>query len=496
MTGNPSASTAAATGGGKTETVARKFLVAFLAMFVIPMLATLYLLSQYAKFTSADTMWLVLMAGSAALLGVAGYFVCRSVARSLLDAARNAQAIAGGDMSLRLETGTAGEISELARNFNRITARLQTTIDSLETSRKQILLLLSQVCDASGTQTVDLPAMLDVFLGTLLSLTGLDVGAIFLFASDRCSLSVAAAKGFGEDLGATVVPAGKGIVGWVAERGQIVTTSESMPWGNPDGLTAIEKSMPWAIHVPIGTAGAINGAMSIGLRSGRKEVPPEELLMIRNLAAQMAVAIENSDLKVEMERIYVETVAALATAVEARDKYTRGHSKRVTGYAVEIARKLGTPDAFVKDLEAASLLHDIGKIGMPDFILHNTAKILPAKGADFILAHPVGGENILKPVGSLARLCPIVRHHHEHFDGTGYPDRLKGEQIPLAARILAVADSFDAMTSDRAYRDQWTREQAMAELERCRGSHFDPACVDAFLGCLNEPPAEGEACSS
>ena len=185
----------------------------------------------------------------------------------------------------------------------------------------------------------------------------------------------------------------------------------------------------------------------------------------------------------------------LATAVEARDKYTRGHSKRVTGYAVEIARKMELPDAFVKDLEAASLLHDIGKIGMPDFILSNTGP-LPPEGAEFILGHPVGGENILKPVGSLARLCPIVRHHHEHFDGTGYPDRLEGERIPLAARILAVADSFDAMVSDRAYRVPWTREQAMAELDRCRGSHFDPACVDAFLACLNEAAAADKACSS
>jgi HD-GYP domain-containing protein (c-di-GMP phosphodiesterase class II) len=263
-----------------------------------------------------------------------------------------------------------------------------------------------------------------------------------------------------------------------------------MPWGRPGGLTELEKRMPWAIHVPMGAAGKTRGVISIGLREGQKEITGDDLLMIQNLATQVAVAVENADLKGRMEMTYVETVAALATAVEARDKYTRGHSKRVTEFSVEIAWRLNLTEWFVKDLESAALLHDIGKIGMPDHILHNRGA-LPPDGVSIVLGHPIGGENILRPVGSLARLCPIVRHHHERYDGKGYPDGLKGEEIPLAARILSVADCFDAMISARAYKPSRTREDAMEELIRCRETQFDPQCVDAFIAYLNENPEVG-----
>ena len=248
--------------------------------------------------------------------------------------------------------------------------------------------------------------------------------------------------------------------------------------------------MAWGIHMPLGTPGKIRGVMSIGMASGHKDVSGDDLVLTRNLAAQVSVAIENAALNEDMERTYVETVAALAAAVEARDKYTRGHSKRVTEFSLAIARRMNLPPSFCKDLEAASLLHDIGKIGIPDSILHNDGP-LSSEGIKFVQGHPIGGENILKPVGSLARLCTIVRHHHERFDGTGYPDGSKDEEIPLAARILTVADSFDAMISDRAYKRTRTRGEAMMELFRCRGTHFDPRCVDAFVEVLAENPGIG-----
>jgi HAMP domain-containing protein len=429
------------------------------------------------------------------MLGLGGFFVCRSVFRALTRAGRESRAIAEGDVSLRLAPDNAAEIGELVRNFNRVTDRLQETIHSLQTSKEQIHLLMSRICEATGSQSVDLPRMLDVFLGTLLSLTGLDVGAIFLLSPDRKSLLVGAARGFEPDIRSTVVPAGRGIAGWVASTGQTVTTSGSAPGEFRHGLTFLEKSMPWGIHLPLTASGKIRGVMSIGSRAERSGIAGEELRLIRNLAAQVAVTLENTELKEEMERAYIETVASLATAVEARDEYTRGHSRRVTGYAVEIARKMNMPEEFVKDLEAASLLHDIGKIGMPDSILHNSGP-LPPEGLAFILGHPVGGENILKPVGSLARLCPIVRHHHERFDGDGYPDRLKGKDIPLASRILAVSDSFDAMVSDRAYRPTRNREEAMEELKRHKGTQFDAEVVDVFLSCLKVIPRVDASCLS
>jgi len=237
-------------------------------------------------------------------------------------------------------------------------------------------------------------------------------------------------------------------------------------------------------------AGRTRGVISIGSPEGRMEVSDEDVQAIRSLANQVAVALENAELKRKEEKTYVETVAALAAAVEARDKYTRGHSRRVTDFSVAIAQGMGKPAWFVKDLESAALLHDIGKIGFPDEILRNTGPV-PPDGVPMIRNHPIMGENILKPVGSLGRLCAIVRHHHERFDGTGYPDGLKGEEIPLASRMISVADSYDAMISGRRYMPNRETAEAVAELVRCSGTQFDPACVDVFLGYLGNGSGAG-----
>jgi HD-GYP domain-containing protein (c-di-GMP phosphodiesterase class II)/HAMP domain-containing protein len=474
---------------GSVETVAKKLVIVFCSLFVIPTLLSVYLVLEYTNLIGQDSFRIVLLALSVGVLGAGGFALSRSIARTILRAAQDAEAIAGGDLSRRLETNVEGEISELARNFNRITGRLQETIDNLRMSKSQIQNLLSRICVTFG-QGMDLANMLEVFLKSLLSLTGYDMGAIFLLSPDGRELTVQASVGIDDNHRSTVVPAGRGIVGWVAEQGKIVTTSDSMPWVAQDRMTALERKMRGSVHVPLYAHGKTRGVMSIGLSEGHREISPEDLQMIQNLATQTAVAIENTELNGQMERTYLETVSALATTVEARDKYTRGHSRRVTEFSLVIARRMNLPEEFIKDLESAGLLHDIGKIGIPDHILHNRGA-LPPDGLEFILAHPIGGENILKPVGSLGRLCPIVRHHHEKFNGEGYPDRLKGEEIPLAARILSVADSFDAMISDRAYKPTRTKEEAMQELDRCKGTQFDPAIVDVFLGFLSENPEVG-----
>ena len=474
--------------GTKTVTVARRFVVAFSAMFVVPLLVAVYLFFAYTEGSTRDVPGIAAIFFFVILLGTAGFLITRSVVQTLLRTSRKAEAIADGNISARLSTDAESEISGLAKNFNRITSRLQQTVDSLQASRKQMHGLVAQLCDA-GSRPGDMTATFDAFLSALLSLTGLEVGAIFLLSSDGKSMKVRVSHGLGEALKTAVTPSNGGIVAWVATHGQVVTASESMPWKGGE-LSDLERSMTWALHVPMASGGKTIGVVSIGLREGQKEISGDDLQMIQNLSSQMAAAVETADLKRKEERAYIETIAALAAAVEARDKYTRGHSRRVTEFSVGIARRMEKPDWFVKDLESAALLHDIGKIGIPDKILHNSGP-LPPDGVAFIIGHPIGGENILKPVGSLARLCPIVRHHHERFDGSGYPDRLKGEDIPVAARIISVADSFDAMTSVRSYKSTRDRKDAMEELVRCRGTQFDPTCVDAFLEYLEENTEAG-----
>jgi len=476
----------------RKETVTKKFTVAFAAMFIIPTLLAVYLFFEFSQVVRGDAPQLAALVFFSSVLAAAGLLICRSVVLALLKATRDAEAVAEGDVTRRMDTESAGEISDLAKNFNRITTRLQQTIDGLEASRKQIQTLLSKVCATIG-QPVELESTFEVLLQTLVSVTGLSHGAIFLLSPERDTLTLSVSVGIPEADRDRVLKVGRGVVGWVALHGQLVTTSESAPWGGSDGLSRIEKLMSRAVHVPLGAPGKVKGVLSLGLGHGQKEISVDDHLMIRNLAAQVSVAIENAALKEDMEKTYVETVAALAAAVEARDMYTKGHSRRVTELSVAVARTMNLPAQLCKDIEAAALLHDIGKIGIPDSILHNTGP-LPPEGIKHIHDHPIGGENILKPVGSLGRLCAIVRHHHEHYDGGGYPDRLKGEQIPLAARILAVADSYDAMISDRSYKPARTSEEALAELWRCKETRFDPKCVDAFVAYMRANPDAGSRC--
>jgi hypothetical protein len=183
---------------------------------------------------------------------------------------------------------------------------------------------------------------------------------------------------------------------------------------------------------------------------------------------------------VELREMFTQTVRSLASAVDAKDKFTSGHSERVQRIAVDIGRQLRCSEKDLEALEWGGLLHDIGKIGVPDAVLLKQDKL--TKDERIIMnQHPVKGEEIIKPVQRLGPELPIIRHHHEWYNGSGYPDHLEGEQIPRLARILGVADAFEAMTAARPYRmTPLTAEQALGELRKYSGIQFDPQMVEAF----------------
>jgi HD-GYP domain-containing protein (c-di-GMP phosphodiesterase class II) len=187
----------------------------------------------------------------------------------------------------------------------------------------------------------------------------------------------------------------------------------------------------------------------------------------------------------ELRTAYVQTVGALAEAVDAKDAYTRGHSERVGVYASKIAREMGFAKDFIERVYIAGLLHDVGKIGVPDCVILKPDR-LDAEEYELIMQHPGIGAKILEPVSFLADIVPCVRHHHEWFDGCsrGYPDRIAGDKIPLPSRIILVGDTVEAMTSDRPYRKAMSLDAVVAELSKYAGSQFDPVCVDAFLRVL------------
>jgi HD-GYP domain-containing protein (c-di-GMP phosphodiesterase class II) len=237
------------------------------------------------------------------------------------------------------------------------------------------------------------------------------------------------------------------------------------------------------LAVPIIFQGKVLGVISTGSKAARYFCA-EEIGVLSIFATQVAVAIKESRYYDDIHINYFNTIHALVLTIEARDPYTRGHTERVTKYAVEIGRALRMYKPEMEVLRYAAEVHDVGKISIPDLILNKPGRLNPAERA-MIELHPVKGVEILEPLEFLRPALPAVRHHHERYDGTGYPDGLDKEKIPLFARILACADAFDAMTSDRPYRRmKLSTEDAIAEIKNNSGSQFDPNIANLFIKLL------------
>ena len=193
---------------------------------------------------------------------------------------------------------------------------------------------------------------------------------------------------------------------------------------------------------------------------------------------------ELKESKEQLEKAYLESIETLRYTVEAKDTYTRGHSDRVSSYSVLIGKEMGLSENDLKTLKIGGLFHDIGKIGVSDAILLKESKLTDDEYSE-IKNHPAIGKHILSNATIFQDLIPIVYHHHERYDGKGYPKGLKGEEIPFLARIVGVADAFDAMTSKRSYRDELDIEYVKQEIARCSGTQFDPQIASIFLNILN-----------
>ena len=207
---------------------------------------------------------------------------------------------------------------------------------------------------------------------------------------------------------------------------------------------------------------------------------------IKSIEQMKTIKKINNELKDkndELEKAYLDTIGILRYTVEAKDPYTRGHSDRVSEFSVLIGKTLGLDENTLHTLKIGGLFHDIGKIGIPDSILLKESKLDDAEYSQ-IKNHPTIGAHMLGDADIFKDILPIVKHHHERYDGTGYPSQLKGEDIPLMARIAAVADTFDAMTSKRTYRNALPLETVIAEFERCSGTQFDPKIASVFLQIL------------
>lgn len=222
-----------------------------------------------------------------------------------------------------------------------------------------------------------------------------------------------------------------------------------------------------------------------GKKSAKKAVNPPVLgeEVVNNLLRLDAHGAQFPDEK--YPEILFECFRAIISTLEEKDSYTHGHSIRVSEYAVLMAHELGLDDVEVREVELCALFHDIGKIGVPDSVLLKPARLSRAE-FEIMKSHPVRSARILEKVSSLQNLIPGIKYHHERFDGLGYPEGLRGEHIPLFARIILIADTFDAMTSTRPYRLALDKEVAFTELRNCSGTQFDPFLVEAFISAMRK----------
>jgi HD-GYP domain-containing protein (c-di-GMP phosphodiesterase class II) len=274
----------------------------------------------------------------------------------------------------------------------------------------------------------------------------------------------------------------------VATNRICVLTADAMADQNIDDSASITmQNIRSVLAVPVESNNDLLGVLYLDAPGREGVFTEEDLHFVSGIASVAGVAMTNAQALdavrstgEELNRAYLSMLAVLANAIEARDHYTIGHTWRVARFAQAIARRLGWNETKINEIEVGGVLHDIGKIGVPDSILTKAGPLTPEEEEQMML-HPEIGARMLRDVPSLRHVLPYVLHHHECYDGTGYPHRLAEEAIPIEARLLSVADALDAMTSDRPYRAGLEAESAMTEIRESSGSQFDPVIVEALI---------------
>ena len=297
----------------------------------------------------------------------------------------------------------------------------------------------------------------------------------------------------------TAMKSGRALLDYIREREvpDLILLDIKMPGMDGFETLAALRSMDRGWHVPVIflTADEKEGTEVKGLSLGamdfiKKPFVPEVLtLRVRHMIdldhLQRNLANEVEKKTRENERLFLHVVSSLASAIDAKDTYTNGHSGRVAQYSREIARRAGYEGNKLEDIYMMGLLHDVGKIGIPDAVINKPARLTDEE-YDIIKTHPVMGARILGNIKEMPKLANGARWHHERFDGRGYPDRLSGEDIPEEARIIAVADAYDAMTSHRSYREPLPQGVVRAEIEKGRGTQFDSRFASIMLEMIDE----------
>ncbi len=357
------------------------------------------------------------------------------------------------------------------------------TVGSESVKQLKTLVELSAIINSS----LDIAEIRKKAIEAATSITNAEAGSLLFLDEENKELYFDVALGEkGEEVKTIRLKKGQGVAGWVVEHNEpvIINDVQNDPRffkGGDEKSGFVTRNM---ISVPLRTKDKLIGVLQ-ALNKRDELFDSRDMELLTALSNQVAVAIENARLYGELRETFYATVHALAETIEKRDPYTAGHTKRVMSYSLAIGRTMGLSKDEITNLKLAAILHDIGKIGIRDNVLLKDEK-LNSDEFNTIMMHTMYGAEILNHVKQLKNVVPGVKGHHEKYDGSGYPDRLKGEEIPVTARIIAVADTFDAMTTDRPYRKGLSFDAAFDELKKHAQEQFDPKVVEAFFRAYRE----------
>jgi HD-GYP domain-containing protein (c-di-GMP phosphodiesterase class II) len=304
-------------------------------------------------------------------------------------------------------------------------------------------------------------------------------GSVMMYDEAAGALKIVAVKAPGTAAASKLVfKPGEGVAGKAFQTGQAIYVED--PQRDPRYVNAAAGDNQPFISIPLLVKSKPIGVLNLHADGAIEPFNDYNVKFLNILAGEAAVMLHNLDLFDRLETFYLEMVKTLARAVDSKDQYTHEHSDRASVRARRLAKQMAVPDNEARYIEYAALLHDIGKIGIDEAILLKPGKLTPEE-YEQMKKHPVIGHQILAPVKFLGPVAQMVLYHQEWYDGRGYPEGLKGEAIPLGARMVAVIDAWDAMTSDRPYRKALAREIAIDQLRKGAGTQFDPKVVEAFL---------------
>jgi len=335
--------------------------------------------------------------------------------------------------------------------------------------------------------TMDLGRLLNMLCQKSMNTMKSKAGYILMLNEKTGNLSIGGAAGIPEDFDLELeIPLKPGGVSfWVINNNKpklLANVDKESEFSKMSQLGFIRESV---LCAPLTDKDKVIGTITVANPIDGSSFGIPDIELLSTIAAQASIAIRNARLYESQETTYFNTVQALVSAIEASDAYTRGHSERVTRYSVALAKRLGMEGDPLKQLEQAAILHDIGKIGIDVALLHKKEK-LTAADIDVLKLHPSIGMRILEPIHFLDTVREIIEQHHERYDGNGYPNGLSGKEWRIEGKILAVCDTYDAMTSDRPYRKAMSHEIAIREIHDHSGSQFDPEVAAAFIEICNE----------